>query len=238
VPPWDVFDGAWRDELVHVHCVPAGIVLPVCRHWRRIEVPGGHVPGQRVGNVVRAVWPWLLLQRSRAHDAVRPMPGRLGMQLDYVDSAHALPCGHLPGLARRLFVCELRPRRVLERHGPHHGLRPVPGRLLLRLATDCVARTVPRGLLLALNGRDQFCPLQPVPAGHVRVFERHDRARRGGSTLAHAALLRHVPALRRRLLLSRNGDGALGAADGVPGRIFLARDRCYFGRDVPQLHEG
>ena len=166
------------------------------------------------------------------------MPGRLTVQLDYIDSAHALPSGHLPDLAGRIFVRELRPRRVLERSGPHHGLRPVPGRLLLRLAADRVTCAVPRGLLLSLNGRDQFCLLQPVPAGNVRIFERHDRARRGGSTLAHAALLRHMPALRRRLLLPRNGDGTLGAAEGVPGRIFLARDGRHLGRHVPHLHEG
>jgi hypothetical protein len=62
MPPWDVLDGARRDELPHVHCVPAGIVLPLCRHWRRIEVPGGNVPGQLVLKVVRAVRPRLLLQ--------------------------------------------------------------------------------------------------------------------------------------------------------------------------------
>ena len=169
---------------------------------------------------------------------MRTVPGRLGVQLGYVDSAHALPCGHLPALAGRIFVPELRPRCILKRQGPHHGLRPVPGRLLLRLAADRVARAMPRGLLLALNGRDQFWLLQPVPARHVRIFKRHDRARRCGSTLAHAALLRHVPALRRRVFLSRNGVGALGAANGVPGRIFFARDGRYLQRHVPHLHEG
>ena len=87
---------------------------------------------------------------------MRPLPARLGVQLGYVDGAHALPRGHLPALAGRIFVHKLRPRRILERRGPHHGLQPVPGRLLLRLAADRVARAVPRGLLLALNGRDQF----------------------------------------------------------------------------------
>ena len=63
VPHWDVLDGAWRDELAHMHCMPAGIVLPFCRHWRCSQVPAGHVSGQRVVNVVHVLRPWLLLQR-------------------------------------------------------------------------------------------------------------------------------------------------------------------------------
>lgn len=63
VPPWNVFDGTRRDELANVHCMPAWIVLPFCRHWRRSEVPAGDVSGQRVVNVVRTLRPWLLLQR-------------------------------------------------------------------------------------------------------------------------------------------------------------------------------
>ena len=62
MPPWDVLDGAWRDELAHVHRVPAGIILPFCRHWRRNYVPGGNVPGQCVVKVVHAVRPRLILE--------------------------------------------------------------------------------------------------------------------------------------------------------------------------------
>jgi hypothetical protein len=53
---------------------------------------------------------------------MRSVSDWLVMQLANVDSAHTLPPGHLPGLAGRIFVRKLRPRRVLERSGPHHGL--------------------------------------------------------------------------------------------------------------------